>query len=177
MTSAAGTAPPTTTDELRAAVQAHRTALAERIAAGEDGTSLGRCNARFLETHFRARFEMAASAVRLGPKGVALAAVGSFGRGAVALRSDADVVLVVNPKMLRSDAATAFAEALLYPLWDATFAVGHQVLSSADAVPLAQTDLATATELLDMVSRRGRVARARTCGECERGALRRGRPR
>jgi [protein-PII] uridylyltransferase len=150
MTSAARPAKPATTDELRAAVQTHRTALAERIAAGEDGTSLGKCNARFLETHFKARFDAAANSVRLGSKGVALAAVGSFGRGAVALRSDADVVLVVNPKILRSDAATAFAEALLYPLWDATFAVGHQVLSSADALPLAQTDLATATELLDM---------------------------
>ena len=60
------------------------------------------------------------------------------------------MVLVVNPKALGPDAATKFAEALLYPLWDATFAVGHQVLNSADALPLAQSDLATATELLDM---------------------------
>ena len=55
--------------------------------------------------------------------GVALAAVGSFGRGAVALRSDADVVLIVDPhdRSARSEAG-AFAEALLYPLWDATLA-------------------------------------------------------
>src|SRR5262249_12854662 len=36
------------------------------------------------------------------------------------------------------------------PMWDATLAVGHQVLSAEDAVPLAQTDLATATALLDL---------------------------
>ena len=35
-------------------------------------------------------------------------------------------------------------------MWDATLAVGHQVLSAADALPLAQKDLATATALLDL---------------------------
>ncbi len=150
MTSAPRIAPPGSTEELRTAVQEHRAALDARIAAGEDGTALGQRNARFLEEHFRARFAVAVETVGKAPTGVALAAVGSFGRGAVALRSDADVVLVVNPKILNSDAAAKFAEALLYPMWDATFAVGHQVLSSADALPLAQSDLATATELLDM---------------------------
>jgi [protein-PII] uridylyltransferase len=81
---------------------------------------------------------------------VALAAVGSFGRGAVAVRSDADVVLLVDPKEVDLEEASALAEALFYPLWDATLTVGHQVLSAVDAVPLAQEDLATCTALLDL---------------------------
>jgi [protein-PII] uridylyltransferase len=135
---------------LRARVQDHRAALVERLGAGEDGLALGRANARFLDDCFRARFEAAARAAGIGPKGLALAAVGSFGRGAVALRSDADVVLVTAPRGLRHEEASRFAEALLYPLWDATLSVGHQVLAADDAVPLAQKDLATATALLDL---------------------------
>src|SRR5450755_4424597 len=84
---------------LRDTVERHRDILAERLATGEDGLALGRANARFLRSCFESRF---AEATRLaGLKaaergGLALAAVGSLGRGAVALRSDADVVLVVD---------------------------------------------------------------------------------
>jgi len=138
---------------LRDAVDRHRAVLDERLAAGEDGTALGRANARFLTACVLARF---AEASRLtgypeAPRaGLALAAVGSLGRGAVAVRSDADVVVVVDSSKVDARDATAFAEALLYPLWDATLAVGHQVLSVVDSVPLAQADLATATALLDL---------------------------
>jgi [protein-PII] uridylyltransferase len=112
--------------------------------------ALGRANARFLDACFQAHFGAAGRTVGLPEAGVAVAAVGSFGRGAVALRSDADIVVVISPRTIGTDGAAAFAEALLYPLWDATLAVGHQVVSAADAVELAQQDLATATELLDL---------------------------
>src|ERR1019366_3919422 len=135
---------------LRETLERHRAALLERLGAGEDGTALGRANARFLDGFLRARFEAAARTARLPAHGVALAAVGSFGRGAVALRSDADVVLVVAPSTFATRAADAFAEALLYPLWDIGLPVGHQILSATDAVPLAQKDLPTATALLDL---------------------------
>jgi [protein-PII] uridylyltransferase len=122
------------------------------LAAGEDGIALGLANARFLNQVFVHRFAAAEKQAGKGPgvmRGVALAAVGSFGRGAVAARSDADVVLVVGPAVAAGEAA-AFAEAVLYPLWDATLMLGHQVLSVADALPLAREDLATATALLDL---------------------------
>jgi [protein-PII] uridylyltransferase len=135
---------------LRAAVDAHREATATRLGSGEDGMALGRANAAFLEQSTVSCFEQAVSRVPLPPRGLALAAVGSFGRGAVALRSDADVMVVVDPRVVDAKRAEAFAEALLYPMWDATLSVGHQVLSAADALPLAQKDLATATALLDL---------------------------
>src|SRR5262249_2236232 len=43
-----------------------------------------------------------------------------------------------------------FAQALLYPLWDAGIAIGHQVTSGADLLELAQHDLTSATALLDL---------------------------
>ena len=90
---------------------------------GEDGVALGRGERPLPE---RASSRPASPPPRSRPgkaaAGVALAAVGSFGRGAVALRSDADVVLVVEQVGAARRDAAAFAEALLYPLWDATLA-------------------------------------------------------
>jgi [protein-PII] uridylyltransferase len=143
--------PPTSlrSPALRDAVERHRSSLLERLAAGEDGMALGRANARFLNACFKLLFEGAQHDVGL-PTGVALAAAGSFGRGAVAIRSDADVVLVVDSQVVATKEASKIVEALLYPLWDATLVVGHQVLNTADTVPLAKKDLSTATELLDL---------------------------
>jgi [protein-PII] uridylyltransferase len=145
------TAAPIATDValLRRSIERHREAQLERVAAGEDGLALGRANARFLEGCLRSCFEVARGAARV-PSSIALAGVGGLGRGAVALRSDADVVVVVGRGALGAKEAEAFTEALLYPLWDATLAVGHQILAAGDALRLAQQDLATATALLDM---------------------------
>jgi [protein-PII] uridylyltransferase len=133
---------------LKAAIARHQAGLARRLEAGDDGLALAQANARFLTTSIRLLFE-AAQRREGAPQGVALAAVGSFGRGAVALRSDADVVLIVDSDMAESRAAD-LADALLYPLWDAGLQVGHQILSAASAVTLARTDLPTATALLDL---------------------------
>jgi [protein-PII] uridylyltransferase len=111
--------------------------------------ALGRANARFLDGCFKLLFEGVARRAGL-PRGVTLAAAGSFGRGAVALRSDADVVLLIDERVVSAKDATPIVEGLLYPLWDANLAVGHQVLSTGDAISLAEKDLATATALLDL---------------------------
>src|SRR5579863_6542282 len=110
--------PPTSleTFALRDALERHRKSLVSRLESGEDGVALGRANARFLNASFRLLFDGAKRHAGL-PSGVALAAVGSFGRGAFALRSDADVVLIVDPHAVGTNDAAAFAEALLYPLW------------------------------------------------------------
>ncbi len=77
--------------------------------------------------------------------GAALAAVGGSGRGALAVRSDLDVrILVRDPKV-----AERIVDAVLYPLWDATIAIGHQVVLVSDALDNAREDLATATSFLD----------------------------
>jgi [protein-PII] uridylyltransferase len=126
--------------------EARRDELDTSLAAGEDGLALGRRNSRSLDVLVRTVYREVASKA---PEGVALVAVGSHGRGAVARHSDADLRILVPPKV--SDlAVTGFAEALLYPLWDAGLAVGHQVIGQAELLELAQQDLASATALLDM---------------------------
>jgi [protein-PII] uridylyltransferase len=77
---------------------------------------------------------------------VGLAAVGSYGRGALAFFSDLDVRLISST---RAEKVRPVAEALLYPLWDAGLSIGHQVVTGNDMLDLAKNDLPTATSLLD----------------------------
>jgi [protein-PII] uridylyltransferase len=143
--------PPTSleTSVLRDSMERHRISLVQRLEGGEDGVDLGRANSRFLNSCFQLLFEGALRHIGL-PSGVALAAVGSFGRGAVALHSDADVVVIVDTHVVGTKEAGVLVEALLYPLWDAGLAVGHQVLSADEVVPFAEKYLETATALLDL---------------------------
>jgi [protein-PII] uridylyltransferase len=77
---------------------------------------------------------------------VGLAAVGSYGREELAFHSDLDVRLISSAKV---EKVRPVAEALLYPLWDAGLSIGHQVVTPNEVIELAQTDLPTATTLLD----------------------------
>lgn len=145
------------TDKLRVVVAEVRLALEARLVPsalppaknaatvhGADGVLLGIEHARRLDAIL---VELFAEASKETPAhDFALVAMGSYGRGAVALRSDADVRLLVRKEDPRAE---AFSETLLYPLWDAGVSVGYQVATTTALLDLAQHDLATATSLLD----------------------------
>jgi [protein-PII] uridylyltransferase len=59
------------------------------------------------------------------PPGTALAAVGGYGRGGLLPRSDIDLLVLHDRVDL--PAVSGLVDALLYPLWDAGFEVGHAV--------------------------------------------------
>ena len=78
--------------------------------------------------------------------GVALVAVGGFGRGELAPYSDLDVVLV-------ADDAVDLAElghTLWYPLWDSGWKLDHSVRSLTEMLSAARSDLRVASGLLDV---------------------------
>jgi len=79
------------------------------------------------------------------PPGVALVAVGGYGRREMAPESDIDIVLVhedsVDP--------TEFAELIWYPIWDAGLKLGHRVDTVEGLLKSARIDLDTATALLN----------------------------
>src|SRR5262249_16875855 len=81
------------------------------------------------------------------PDGVALAAVGGYGRGELAPASDIDLLLLHELRDGR--AVRDLAERLLYPLWDAGFDVGHGVRNVNESMALAARRLDVATALLD----------------------------
>ncbi len=77
--------------------------------------------------------------------GMALAAVGGYGRRELAPASDLDVVLVHDK---RTDAG-AVADQIWYPIWDAGFRLDHSVRTVKAALALADTDLWVGLGLLD----------------------------
>jgi [protein-PII] uridylyltransferase len=82
----------------------------------------------------------------VGSGGVALVAVGGYGRGELSLQSDIDVVLLHDS---RSDIGT-FADRVWYPIWDQGLKLGHSVRTVREALALAADDLDTATGLLQV---------------------------
>jgi [protein-PII] uridylyltransferase len=78
------------------------------------------------------------------PEGVALVAVGGYGRRELSPKSDLDLLLTF-PRRCPSD----LADQVWYPLWDAGVKLGHAVRSVSDTLKLAKGDLDTATALLD----------------------------
>ena len=155
--------PPRSLPEIRAELVRRRAELVDSVpAAGRTvppsgaGMALGRRHARVLDDMLRALFEGSRTGQippdpsRPVPAGawdeVAIAGVGSYGRGVVALKSDLDVRILVARDESRAEAV---AEALLYPLWDMGVSIGHQVVTIDDLVSAARTDLPTATSLLD----------------------------
>jgi [protein-PII] uridylyltransferase len=78
------------------------------------------------------------------PAGMALVAVGGYGRGDLCPESDLDVLLLHDG---RGDIGTV-AETLWYPVWDVGLKLGHAVRTEREALSLAAEDLDTATALL-----------------------------
>jgi [protein-PII] uridylyltransferase len=78
--------------------------------------------------------------------GVALVAVGGYGRAELCPASDVDVLLLHEG---RADIAD-LAEQVWYPVWDSGIKLGHQVCTPHQAIDLARDDLDTATALLDV---------------------------
>src|SRR3954447_16314973 len=78
------------------------------------------------------------------PPGVALVAVGGYGRRELSPQSDIDVLLLHEP---RRD-VDRLAEGLWYPVWDEGLKLGHAVRTQREAMRLAADDLDTATALL-----------------------------
>lgn len=80
-------------------------------------------------------------------RGLALVAVGGYGRAELCPGSDVDVVLLDAAKRDRRLLART-AERIWYPVWDAGVKLGHAVRTPKEALNLAAGDLDTATSML-----------------------------
>ncbi|WP_417912890.1 [protein-PII] uridylyltransferase [Candidatus Electronema sp. TJ] len=90
---------------------------------------------------------LSAEAVRAAGSGIALIALGGYGRRELHPYSDVDLLLLHDQaaeKKMREA-----AESILYPLWDAGFEVGHSVRGVSDAVSFAAEDYLFQVALLD----------------------------
>lgn len=80
------------------------------------------------------------------PDGVALAAIGGYGRREMAPESDVDIILIHQD----DQSVTDFAEKIWYPIWDKGLKLGHRVDTAEGLLRSARIDLDTATALLDI---------------------------
>ncbi|WP_316526083.1 [protein-PII] uridylyltransferase [Kitasatospora brasiliensis] len=78
------------------------------------------------------------------PSGVALVAVGGYGRGELSPRSDLDVLLLHDGPIARE-----LPERIWYPVWDAGARLDHAVRTVAEARSVAAADLKAQLGLLD----------------------------
>src|SRR4051812_41529258 len=78
--------------------------------------------------------------------GVALVAVGGYGREELAPYSDLDVVLVHDPEVQAGE----WAGKIWYPLWDSGANIDHAVRSFEEVLEQAAADLKVALGLLDV---------------------------
>ncbi len=78
-------------------------------------------------------------------RGIALVAVGGYGRGELCPYSDLDVVLVHRNRRQIS----SMADRIWYPVWDEGVSLDHSVRRPGEALELAGSDLRVALGLLD----------------------------
>ena len=80
--------------------------------------------------------------------GIALVAVGGYGRATLSPGSDLDFVLL-HDGTLREDQLKKLVDGILYPLWDSKSVVDHSVRTIEESLQMAKKDLKVALGLLD----------------------------
>lgn len=106
------------------------------------GIALCEALAGATDTWVRQLFEVATSGE---PRGVALLAVGGYGRRMLAPGSDVDLVLIHDSKREMS----AVAPAIWYPIWDAGIRLDHSVRTLREVRAATEGDLKVALGLLE----------------------------
>lgn len=138
-------------DTCRDYLHSHRATLIEAIHTGQRGLAVAERWARMFDGLLGSLCCAAEAEVRAGDKPVgrlALVAVGGYGRRLVAPHSDIDVLFLCDDPT--DERVLTLAESVLYPLWDVGVDIGHAVRGMEETLELSETDIRTATTLLDV---------------------------
>jgi [protein-PII] uridylyltransferase len=112
--------------ELRVRHQAAlESARGELIRSTEQGEGGCRALGRFSDAVDEILRDLVDAASARAKTPVAVCALGGYGRRALSLHSDIDLLLLVGGRIARPE--ERFVKALLHPLWDLKFTVGHHV--------------------------------------------------
>ncbi len=133
-------------ETLRRHLDEGREGLRARAAAGASGREIVRATSELLDEVVTALFD-AVLAERGNPPGIALAAIGGYGRKDLAPYSDIDLLLVhqdVEEQVIRP-----IAEAFFTALWDSKLEVGAAARTPEECAQIATEDHTARTALLD----------------------------
>lgn len=133
-------------------LEEHRALVARRVMAGASGAETlaamtefidGLIIGRFRETMRQGGDEMAT----FGMQQCCLMALGGYGRRELAPQSDIDLMFLYQTGAGKT--VESLVRAVLHPLWDCGFQVGHSVRTIADSLELAEADATVKTSMME----------------------------
>jgi [protein-PII] uridylyltransferase len=130
----------------------HRAHVARRVMAGASGAETLAAMTEFVDGLIIGRYR---EAVRQGGDDMAtvgmqqccLMALGGYGRRELAPQSDIDLMFLYQAGS--GNAVESLVRAVLHPLWDCGFQVGHSLRTIADSIELAETDATVKTSMME----------------------------
>jgi [protein-PII] uridylyltransferase len=129
-------------------IEEHRILLKHR--AGGGGREVGGQRASLVDIVLRHLLDAALPPAPGAQPGLALIAIGGYGRGELNPYSDVDVMFLVEDTRRGLDPEINEAiQQILYMLWDMGFKVGHSTRSIAEAIAQANADMQSKTALLE----------------------------
>lgn len=116
--------------------------------AGDGGREIAQQRAILVDIVLRHLYQTATQTLKKPLKGLAVVAIGGFGRGELNPYSDVDIMFLHAGSKMTPEAGGVI-ESILYTLWDVGFKVGHASRSIAGAVQQANSDMLSKTALLE----------------------------
>ena len=127
------------------AFRAERRALEEIWAKGKSGDDELRHHSRVVDQYIINCFQR--SDVKDSDSGVALVALGGYGREELFPCSDVDLMILYRPEI--KDSIAQITDTVLYPLWDTGLEIGHGVRTVEESMVQAEEDYFFLVALLD----------------------------
>ncbi|HSF69620.1 MAG TPA: DUF294 nucleotidyltransferase-like domain-containing protein, partial [Nitrospira sp.] len=130
----------------------HRALVARRVMAGASGAETLAAMTEFVDGLIIGRYRDAMrqggdEMTTVGMQQCCLMALGGYGRRELAPHSDIDLMFLYQAGSEK--AVGSLVRAVLHPLWDCGFQVGHSVRTIADSIELAETDATVKTSMME----------------------------
>lgn len=116
--------------------------------AGDGGREIAQQRAILVDIILRHLFQTAIGEQKKPFKGLAIVAIGGFGRGELNPYSDVDIMFLHAGNKMPPEVGGVI-ESILYTLWDVGFKVGHASRSISGAIQQANSDMLSKTALLE----------------------------
>jgi len=126
--------------------------VARRVMAGATGAETLAAMTEFVDGLIIGRYREALrqggdDLTTLGMQQCCLMALGGYGRRELAPHSDIDLMFLYETGS--GKAVESLVRAVLHPLWDCGFQVGHSLRTIADSIELAETDATVKTSMME----------------------------
>jgi [protein-PII] uridylyltransferase len=130
----------------------HRAHVARRVMAGASGAETLAAMTEFVDGLIVGRYREAVrqggeETATIGMQQCCLMALGGYGRRELAPHSDIDLMFLYQAGSWK--AVESLIRAVLHPLWDCGFQVGHSVRTIAESIELAETDATVKTSMME----------------------------